>query len=82
MTSDRDSSSRRTPNAVDIVSDGTRDARSNKTPMSDPLGADIGRLRPSDAVPGGPSNENGAIDGLPGRYERQDEEDVAAGLDM
>jgi hypothetical protein len=49
--------------------------------MSDPIGADVGPLPPIDAVPGGTSNE-GAIDGLPGRYERQDEEDAAAGLDM
>ena len=34
-----------------------------------------------DAAAGDPSNE-GAIDGLPGRYERRDEEDGAAGLDM
>jgi hypothetical protein len=39
-------------------------------------------LLPTDVVPGAQSNENGAIDGLPGRYERQDEEDAAAGLEM
>ncbi|MGD0122529.1 MAG: hypothetical protein ABSC46_08220 [Candidatus Limnocylindrales bacterium] len=67
-----------TPDAVDIVTDPTGDARLNE----DSIGANVGPLPPIDAVPGGPSNENGAIDGLPGRYERQDEEDAAAGLDM
>ena len=81
MTNDRATSSHRTPKAGDIVTATTEDARLNETLMSDPIGADVGPLPPIDAVPGGTSNE-GAIDGLPGRYERQDEEDTAAGLDM
>jgi len=67
-----------TPDAGDIVTPSTGDVRLTE----DPIGADVGPLPPIDAVPGGPSNENGAIDGQPGRYERQDEEDAAAGLDM
>ena len=82
MTNDSATSSRRTPNAGDIVIAPTGDAWLNDTLISDPIGADVGPLPPIDAVPGGPSNVNGAIDGLPGRYERQDEEDAAAGLDM
>ena len=82
MINDSVATSHRSPNAVDIVTARTGDARLNETLMSDPIGADVGPLPPIDAVPGGPSNENGAIDGLPGRYERQDEEDAAAGLDM
>jgi hypothetical protein len=57
------------------------DAPLIETPRPDPIGADVGPLPPIDAEPGDPSNE-GAIDGLPGRYERRDEEDGAAGLDM
>jgi hypothetical protein len=67
-----------TPDAVDIVTAPAGDARLNE----DPIGANVGRLPPIDAMPGGPSNENGAIDGLPGRYERQEDEDAASGLDM
>jgi hypothetical protein len=67
-----------TPDAVDIVTAHAGNARLNE----DPIGANVGPLPPIDAAPGGPSDENGAIDGLPGRYERQDEEDAAAGLDM
>ena len=82
MTNDSaTTSSHPSPDAVNIVTAPTRDARLNETLMSDPIGADVGPLPPIDAVPGGPSSE-GAIDGLPGRYERQDEEDTAAGLDM
>ncbi len=82
MTNDRATSSHRTPKAGDIVTATTEDARLNETLMSDPIGADVGPLPPIDAVPGGPPNVNGAIDGQPGRYERQDEEDTGAGLDM
>ena len=81
MTHDSAISPRPSPNAVNIVAAPTRDARLNETLMSDPVGAEIGPLPPIDAVPGGPTNED-AIDGLPGRYERQDEEDAAAGLDL
>ena len=80
-TNDSATSSHPSPNAVNIVTAPTRHARPNETRMSDPIGADVGPLPPVDAVPGGTPNE-GAIDGLPGRYERQDEEDAAAGLDM
>ena len=81
MTNDSATSSRRTPDAVDIVTVRTGEARLNQTLMSDPIGTDVGPLPPIDGVPGGTSNE-GAIDGLPGRYERQDEEYAAAGLDI
>lgn len=67
-----------TPGVVDVVTAPAGEARLNE----DALGANVGPLPPIDAVPGGPSNENGAIDGLPGRYERQEEEDAAAGLDL
>ena len=82
MNHDSATSSHPSPNAVNIVTAPTRDARPNETLMSDPIGAEVGPLPPTDAMPGAPSNENGAIDGLAGRYERQDEEDAAAGLDM
>jgi hypothetical protein len=82
VTNDSATDSRRTPDAVNMVTAPAEDAQLNETLMSDPIGADVGRLPNIDTVPGGPSNENGAIDGLPGRYERQDEEDAAAGLDM
>ena len=82
MNHNRAASSHPSPNAGDIVTAATRDARFNQTLMSDPIGAEVGPLPPTDAVPGAPSNENGAIDGLAGRYERQDEEDAAAGVEM
>ena len=75
-------SSHPTPNAGDIITAPTGHAWLNETLMSDPIGAEVGPLAPIDAVPGGPSNVNGAIDGLPGRYERQDDEDAGAGMDM
>ena len=81
MTNDSATSSHPTRNAGDIVTAPTGDARLDETLASDPIGADVGPLPPIDAAPDGPS-ANGAIDGLPGRYERQDEEDAAAGLDM
>ena len=81
MTNDSATSSHSSPNAVDIATAPTRDARLDETLTSDPIGANVGPLPPIDAVPGGPTNED-PIDGLPGRYERQDEEDAAAGLDM
>jgi hypothetical protein len=82
VTNDSATSSHSSPNAVDIATAPTRDARLDETLTSDPIGANVGPLPPIDAVPGGPSDEGGAIDGLPGRFERQDEEDAAAGLDM
>jgi hypothetical protein len=80
VTNDSATTSHRSPDAVDIVTARTG-ARLNETLLSDPIGADVGPLPPIDAVPSGPSNER-AIDGLPGRYERQDEENASAGLDM
>lgn len=51
-----------------------------------PEAADVvvgpGPVLPIDAALGGPEGENGAIDGLPGRYERQAQEDAPAGLDL
>ena len=82
MPNDSGTTSHRSPNAVDIVTARTGDARLNETLMSDPIGADVGPLPPIDAGYGDPADKDGAIDGLPGRYERQDEEDTAAGLDM
>ena len=82
MTDDRATGSRPSPNDGDIVTAPAVEPRLNETLKSDPIGADVGPLPPIDAVPGGPSDVNGAIDGLPGRFERQDEEDAAAGLDM
>ena len=82
MNHDRATSSNRTPDANDIVTAPAGDAQLNETLISDPIGADIGPLPPIDAVPGGPSNDSGAIDGMPGRYESQDEEDATAGLDL
>ena len=67
-----------TPDVVDVVTAPEGDARLTE----DAIGANVGPLPAIDAVLGGPSNENGAIDGLPGRYERQEEEGAAAGLDM
>jgi hypothetical protein len=48
----------------------------------DPIGADVGPLPPIDAGSGDPADKDGAIDGLPGRYERQAEEDDEVGLDL
>jgi hypothetical protein len=81
VTNDSATTSHRSPYAADIATAPSGDARLNETLMSDPIGADVGPLPPIDAAPGGTSNE-GSIDGLPGRYERQDEEDAAAGLEM
>ena len=51
-----------------------------------PEAADVvvgpGPVLPIAAALGGPEGENGAIDGLPGRYERQAQEDAPAGLDL
>jgi hypothetical protein len=79
---DRAASSHSTPDAVDIVIASARVAPPNETLLSDPIGAEVGPWPPIQALPGGQSSENGAIDGLPGRYERQAGEDAAAGLDM
>jgi hypothetical protein len=59
----------------------------------DPIGADVGPLPPIDSGVDDRTGEygskepatdsaDGAIDGLPGRYERQDEEVDEVGLDL
>ena len=54
----------------------------NETLITDPIDADVVPDLPVDARVDGPAGESGAIDGLPGRLERQDEEDAEAGLDL
>jgi hypothetical protein len=54
----------------------------NESLPSDPIGADVGPLPPIDGGSGDPADKDGAIDGLPGRYERQAEEDDEVGLDL
>jgi hypothetical protein len=82
VTRDRETSSELSPDAGDIGVGPAEDVWHNERLMSDPIGADVGPLPPIDAEPGGPADENGAIDGLPGRFERQDQEDAEAGLDL
>ncbi|HEX7490168.1 MAG TPA: hypothetical protein VF337_00515 [Candidatus Limnocylindrales bacterium] len=81
MNHDRPTNSQRAADAGDVVVGPVGGVRHNKTLTPDPIGADVGPLPPIDGVPGSPADENGAIDGLPGRYERQAQED-AAGLDL
>jgi hypothetical protein len=80
VNDDRPTNSQRAADAGDVVGP-VGGVRHNETLTPDPIGADVGPLPPIDGVPGGPADENGAIDGLPGRYERQAQED-AAGLDL
>jgi hypothetical protein len=82
VTDDRASNSQGVPEAADTVDGPAGGVRHNETLASDPIGADVGPLPPIDGVPGGPEGENGAIDGLPGRFEHQAQEDAAAGLDL
>ena len=82
MNHDRAASPNSDPDVVDTDIASAAFAPPNESLLSDPVGAEVGSLQPVHAVPGDPSDQNGAIDGLPGRYERQDEEDSAAGLDM
>jgi hypothetical protein len=82
VTDDRASNSQGVPEATDTVDGPVGGVGHNETLMSDPIGADVGPLPPIDGVPGGPADENGTIDGLPGRYERRAQEDAAAGLDL
>ena len=82
MSKDSATSSRRTPGAAVGAIAPPEGPHLNETRMSDPIGAEIGPSSTIDTMPGVPSNENGAIDGLPGRYERQDEEDAETGLDL
>ena len=82
MTDDRASNSQGVPEATDTVDGPVGGVWHNETPISDPIDSDVGPVRPIDAAPGGPGGENGEIDGLPGRFERQAQEDAAAGLDL
>jgi hypothetical protein len=81
VTHERATSSDRTPDARDIVWPAG-DAPLNGPLTPDPSGADNGPLPPIDPPPGDPRDENRAIDGLPGRYERKAQEDDEAGLDL
>lgn len=81
MTHDHATSSQRTSDARDIVWPG-EDAPLNEPLTPDPTGADNGPLPPIDPPPGGPTDDDGSIDGLPGRIERRDEEDAEPGLDL
>ena len=80
MTNDRAANLNRTPVAGDAGP--APDAPPNESQLSDPIGADVGPLPPIDTEPGSPPDENGSIDGLPGRVERGDEEDTEPGLDL
>ena len=82
MTDDRVSNSQGVPEATDTVDGPVGGVWHNETPISDPIDSDVGPVPPIDGVPGGPADENGAIDGLPGRYERQAQEDDEPGLDL
>jgi hypothetical protein len=80
VTNDRAANSNRTPVAGDA--EPAPDAPPNESQLSDPIGADVGPLPPIDTEPGSPPDENGSIDGMPGRVERGDEEDAEPGLDL
>ena len=82
MNHDRPTNSQRAADAGDIVVGPVGGVRHNETLTSDPIGADVGPLPPIDTEPGSPPDENGSIDGLPGRVERGDEEDAEPGLDL
>ena len=80
MTNDRTTNPHRPPVAGDVGP--APDAPPNESQLSDPIGADVGPLPPIDGTPGGPPDDDGSIDGLPGRIERRDEEDDEPGLDL
>jgi hypothetical protein len=82
VSRDRNASSQPSPDAGDIGAGPTGDVWHNERLMSDPIGADVGPLPSIDGAPGEPADEAGAIDGQPGRYERQDDEDAAARLGL
>jgi hypothetical protein len=82
VTDDRASNSQGVPEATDDVVGPVGAVLHNETLMSDPIDSDVGPVLPIDAALGGPEGENGAIDGLPGRYERQAQEDDEPGLDL
>jgi hypothetical protein len=79
---DRPTNSQGVPEATDDVVGPVGGVRHNETLTSDPIDSDVGPVLPIDAALGGPEGENGAIDGLPGRYERQAQEDDEPGLDL
>jgi hypothetical protein len=57
----------------------------NENVLSDPIGADVGPLPSIDAERGDTADKDGkdgAIDGLPGRYERRTEEVDEVWLDL
>jgi hypothetical protein len=80
VTHDHATSSQRTPDARDIVWPGDAPLNEPLTPV--PSGDDIGPLAPIDPPPVDPRDDDGSIDGLPGRIERRDEEDAEPGLDL
>jgi len=80
VTDDRTANSGRTLIARDAAP--APHERPDEPQPADPIGADVGPLRPIDTEPGGPPDEGGSIDGLPGRIERRDEEDAEPGLDL
>jgi hypothetical protein len=82
VTRDRETSSQLSPDAGDIGVGPAEQVWHNERLMSDPIGADVGPLPPIDGVPVELTDEPGAIDGLPGRVERQDQEEAEAGLDL
>jgi hypothetical protein len=82
VTDDRVSNSQGVPEATDDVIGPVGGVWHNETLMSDPIDSDVGPVLPIDAALGGPEGESGAIDGLPGRYERQAQEDDEPGLDL
>jgi hypothetical protein len=82
VTDDRTSHSQGIPEPTDTVDGPVGRVWHNETLMSDPIDSDVGPVLPIDAALGGSEGENGAIDGLPGRYERQAQEDDEAGLDL
>ena len=82
MTDDRASNSQGVPEATDTVDGPVGGVWHNETLMSDPIDSDVGPVLPIDAALGGAEGENGAIDGLPGRFERQAQEDDEPGLDL
>jgi hypothetical protein len=82
MTSDRRASMQSHRDVDDTVLGPAGGARHNQHLMSDPIGADVGPNPAADGGPLPPADGNGAIDGLPGRYERQADDVVGAGLDL
>jgi hypothetical protein len=80
MISDRITNAQAVPESRNV--EGVPDARPNESLLSDPIGVNVGQLKPIDSEPEGSATEPGSIDGLPGRFERQAEEDAEPGLDL